>query len=872
MKFTDKQREIVARKLGYDGPMQGFDDYLNSSPSLGMKYATLTDKFATRMAKGGAVRKKRGYAEGGAVTREDVLAAYQANPKAEAAPNEEAINYWMNKGLDTFNTEVDAVRASNPELAASIDAARAGTTPAAGNTVPSPPTYASGAPVAPTATTYTAEQTATPESAVATQAGPTETYTTTPAAAVEKVDEPAEISATDVTASTSQDAVQTALDKQQAVKGTLSSGAQATAQQGTVSPGALATAQKFDEKFLTPVVAGTRTTQADELVTAQTDMPTVTAQAEQAAAPEKVTAATGTVQANELVTPVQIAESDIAQATAITADGLAPDATVVAARLDKFTVDDGTLAAAVQGDVDALSTVQGQLTQLMNSFNDGATPAWAAGAIRAANAAMSARGLGGSSMAGTAIFQAAMESALPIAAQDAQTFANMGLTNLNNRQQTALANAAAQQGLSLANLNNEQQARLQNAANSFALQSQNLSNMQQVMLANTQIRATLQGQNLSNQQQAAVVNAARYAEQANINLNNIQQAALHNSSMQVQVDISNASNRQQTALANAQIEAARQGKILDNKQQAAVLNATRIAENNNLTFTAAQTAALNNSQLMKDIGIANLSAAQQTVIANAATIATMDVANLNNRQQTAIANAKAFLDMDLTNLNNAQQLAIVKTQQISQAIMSDTAAKNAASITNATNALEADKVNASLTLSAQQFNATENNKLSLFNANAANELSRFNAEQSNQREQFNANMSTQISVANSKLLAEVSVANTAAVNAAAAVNAKNATDLSSAAYAQEMQVYRDKLEMSWKMGESEKERANNIVTTTISANSAANAARVTADSNAISTIGEAVLKSNTGQAIIDKGLNWASDFLFGPEKPEKKKE
>jgi hypothetical protein len=113
-------------------------------------------------------------------------------------------------------------------------------------------------------------------------------------------------------------------------------------------------------------------------------------------------------------------------------------------------------------------------------------------------------------------------------------------------------------------------------------------------------------------------------------------------------------------------------------------------------------------------------------------------------------------------------------------------------------------------------------------------------------------------------LAEVSVANTAAVNAANAVNAKNATDMSSAAYAQQMQVYRDQLEMSWKMGESEKERANNIVTTTISASSAANAAKVTASSSAASTIGEAIIKSDTGQKIIDKALETAANFLgFG---------
>jgi hypothetical protein len=62
--FTSQQREIVARKLGYDGPMQGFDEYIASSPSLGAKYAAITGKFAERMAKGGLVKMKK-YLVGG---------------------------------------------------------------------------------------------------------------------------------------------------------------------------------------------------------------------------------------------------------------------------------------------------------------------------------------------------------------------------------------------------------------------------------------------------------------------------------------------------------------------------------------------------------------------------------------------------------------------------------------------------------------------------------------------------------------------------------------------------------------------------------------------------------------------------------------
>jgi hypothetical protein len=82
--FTSQQREIVARKLGYDGPMQGFDEFIASSPSLEAKYAAITGKFAERMAKGGLVKMKpKQYADGGVVTDAQV-ADWYSKPENKA--------------------------------------------------------------------------------------------------------------------------------------------------------------------------------------------------------------------------------------------------------------------------------------------------------------------------------------------------------------------------------------------------------------------------------------------------------------------------------------------------------------------------------------------------------------------------------------------------------------------------------------------------------------------------------------------------------------------------------------------------------------------------------------------------------------------
>lgn len=138
----------------------------------------------------------------------------------------------------------------------------------------------------------------------------------------------------------------------------------------------------------------------------------------------------------------------------------------------------------------ANATVQGQLEKLMQQFEGGNTPAWAAGALRNTTAIMAQRGLGASSMAASASTQAVMESAIQIAAQDAATFSQFEMQNLNNRQQARLVNAQAFLQMDLANLDAEQQMTL------FRSQSiiQSLFSDQAAENASRQFNATSQAQ------------------------------------------------------------------------------------------------------------------------------------------------------------------------------------------------------------------------------------------------------------------------------------------------------------------------------------------------------------------------------------------
>ena len=173
------------------------------------------------------------------------------------------------------------------------------------------------------------------------------------------------------------------------------------------------------------------------------------------------------------------------------------------------------------------ATVQGQLAQLTTNFDAKNPPAWAAGALRSANAQMVARGLGASSIAGQAIVQATMEAALPIAQADAQIISQFESQNLSNRQQRAMLAAQQRAEFMGMEFTQEFQARVQNAAKISDIANQNFTAEQQVQLENSKIANTVNLNNLSNRQAVVMAEAAALA-QMDASINNRQQAAVQN--------------------------------------------------------------------------------------------------------------------------------------------------------------------------------------------------------------------------------------------------------------------------------------------------------------------------------------------------------
>ena len=320
---------------------------------------------------------------------------------------------------------------------------------------------------------------------------------------------------------------------------------------------------------------------------------------------------------------------------------------------------------AAQANPTKAATVQGQLENLMTDFEGGATPPWAAGAMRAISAQMAARGLGASSMAGQAMVQGAMESALPIAVADAKTQATFESQNLSNKQQRVML--AAEQRAKFIGQEFDQafQARVMNATKVSEIANMNFTAEQQVALENSRIVNTIGLANLNNRQAMTMAEAGALANLDMSNLSNRQQAAVQNAQSFLQMDMANLSNLQQTNMFKGQ-------------QRVQSLFTDQAASNAAKQFNAT-------SENQTDQFFANLTT--QTSQFNAAQ------ANAQNQYNSGQANAMTQFNQEVRNqrdqFNATNRLVIdqANVQWRRQVATADTAAVNRANELNASSLL-----------------------------------------------------------------------------------------------------------------------------------------------------------------------------------------
>jgi len=401
----------------------------------------------------------------------------------------------------------------------------------------------------------------------------------------------------------------------------------------------------------TTITPQVQNVQSNELLSTPGVTGTVAAQTTAAAAPT-ATGATGA------------ATTAVGQVTPATAGQVTPATIGTAAQMTAAT---GSLTNPMQAatqslaNIDKRATVQGQLesisSDIQQSLQQGTPlPAFARGAAEAAKATMQARGLGSSTMLAEALAEGILQSSVPIAQADANTYKQVIFQNLANNQQAAVVNAQSYLQMDMANLSNNQQANLQN-----------LQTRQQVLLTDNAARNAALQFNATSQNQ---VNQFY----SNLNTNIQEQNAKRNDVMNQfnaaelnKVSALNAKNATAIADANAQRNAAisQFNATLNDQRQRFNVENQRVIDQSNVTWrrqiNTANTAAVNaanqtNAENLLNLSNYALSALWQQWRDEASWVNTSSENENNRNHNLAIAALERTTSLDIQ--NNAQKSAL----------------------------------------------------------------------------------------------------------------------------------------------------------------------------------------------------------------------
>jgi len=403
---------------------------------------------------------------------------------------------------------------------------------------------------------------------------------------------------------------------------------------GQVSPDApkadiaqVGTTSQADDPTATTVTKATTTTSAEQMKKLMDDVDPQTG--------DVTKEVVGQTKEDTAVSDLDAAQIDTAQ----TVKDAPTRKEEVGEMISETPVVDQTRVAAV--DAQAVS-VQDELSTLMAQFDDGKTPAWAAGSMRKAMQTLAARGLGASSLAGQAVIQAAMESALPIAQIDA-----------SNKQQVALANAQQRAKFLQIEFDQAFQTKVMNAAKVSEIANMNFTAQQQVALENAKMAQTVDLTNLSNRQALVMAEAAQLSQLEIAGLSNLQQAQIANAQNFLQMDLANLNNQQQTELFRGQQNA--QALLSDTASKNATEQFNASSANQSAQFDAnlaSQVSQFNTAQYnaMSQFNVNEENALNKF---NAEIQNQRDFFNANNSLVVAQANAK--WRQDTTTVNTATQ-------------------------------------------------------------------------------------------------------------------------------------------------------------------------------------------------------------------------
>jgi hypothetical protein len=425
---------------------------------------------------------------------------------------------------------------------------------------------------------------------------------------------------------------------------------------------------------------------------------------------------------------------------------IAEDPASVEAQLD--TDPDPTVTAAVAA-LPQEALVSTQMENLLAGMEEGKTPAWARPAVAAIEQQMAQRGLSASTVGRDALFNAIIQSALPIAQSNAQALQQRAQQNLSNEQQANLASAQNIMQTRMANLSNRQTAASQTAQMAQQIKVQQgqfrqeatvltAQQRQQTELANFQAAQQQASQESSQRQQTALANLDAGSRIDLANLQALNAAGTQNLSAEQQGRLQSYQAEVNRTMRKAELEQDMAKANLSAELQLEMANLTEQNAAARDTMTAENQERLTNLQTLVDFKKTNASLAQQ-----------MDLANLNNEQQMELANLAERAATDSANMTEANKFKLQRLMTYTNIMSQNTELRQRAELAQLSAAEKVDLANLTATNQADSENMTAANTVKLaaydkkmqaatVNAQLAQQMGLANLSNEQQAAMFNA--------------------------------------------------------------------------------------------------------------------------------------
>ena len=448
------------------------------------------------------------------------------------------------------------------------------------------------------------------------------------------------------------------------------------------------------------------------------------------------------------------------------AQAIIEDPETVAAQIDNEDV-------SIQAAVAALPTealVSSQMETLLAGIEEGETPVWARPAVARVQEMMAERGLDVSTVARDSLFNAIIQTALPMAQSNAQALQQRATQNLTFQQQATITVAQQDMQRRMTNVANSQTAASQTAQMAQQVAIQQGTFGQQAGVRTAELQQQTRMQNLQNEQEAARL-TAQQAQQAQLaNLSNEQQMEALNLQVEAERLGTEFTAEQQTRLAKFQTSADFMAKnaAFTQDMEKANLSSLEKLELANLAAknqAAAETMSseekielanlesklrvgVTNANLANAMGIAQLNSDQTIAMQNAQVQAGMDMANFSTEQQMELANSKFLQSITIQDFNQKQQAAMQNASAMASLDMATVDQRTKLSITNAQNFLQMDMANLNNTQQSYVMDAQMRQQALLSDQAAFNASEQFNAASQNQLDQYMTGLSQQIELTN----------------------------------------------------------------------------------------------------------------------------